>query len=203
MIVKIAARLGIHPAVVCIKWAVQRGQTPIPFSSHRRNYLANLRGVVGAPLTAEDMTAIRTHRPQLPPDQGTGISVEGRPDLGRSLGPARRDHPSVMIACRPATIRSSRETAETEAMSETMRAAYLPGNSTVEMRDRAGPGPGSRRSPARGEGFHHLRLGHSLHLSRASGQRPGRLSGRDCGPRACRADCRAGPGCRRFKAATA
>ena len=23
---------GVHPAVVCIKWAVQRGQTPIPFS---------------------------------------------------------------------------------------------------------------------------------------------------------------------------
>ena len=59
VILKIAARLGIHPAVVCIKWAVQRGQTPIPFSSHRRNLLANLRGVVDAPLTAEDMKAIQ------------------------------------------------------------------------------------------------------------------------------------------------
>ncbi len=59
VILRIAARLGIHPAVVCIKWAVQRGQTPIPFSASRRNYLANLRGVVDAPLTAEDMKDIQ------------------------------------------------------------------------------------------------------------------------------------------------
>jgi alcohol dehydrogenase (NADP+) len=51
-------RLGVHPAVVCIKWAVQRGQIPIPFSSRRANYLANLHGVVGDPLTNEDMLAI-------------------------------------------------------------------------------------------------------------------------------------------------
>ena len=55
----IAERLDIHPAVVCIKWAVQRGQTPIPFSANRRNILANLRGVVSEPLTPEDMLAIQ------------------------------------------------------------------------------------------------------------------------------------------------
>ena len=38
VIVKIAQRHGVHPAVVCLKWAVQRGQTPIPFSTNRRNY---------------------------------------------------------------------------------------------------------------------------------------------------------------------
>src|SRR5665647_2596932 len=32
VIVKIADRLNVHPAVVCVKWAVQRGQVPIPFS---------------------------------------------------------------------------------------------------------------------------------------------------------------------------
>jgi diketogulonate reductase-like aldo/keto reductase len=58
VIVGIARRLGVHPAVVCLKWAVQRGQTPIPLSSKRRNYLANLQGVVSEPLTAEDMRAI-------------------------------------------------------------------------------------------------------------------------------------------------
>lgn len=58
VIVGIAERLGVHPAVVCVKWAVQRGQTPIPMSTKRRNYLANLRGVVSEPLTAEDMKAI-------------------------------------------------------------------------------------------------------------------------------------------------
>jgi diketogulonate reductase-like aldo/keto reductase len=59
VIVKIAERLGIHPAVVCIKWAVGRGQTPIPFSANRRHCLSNLRGVVGEPLTSGDMQAIQ------------------------------------------------------------------------------------------------------------------------------------------------
>jgi diketogulonate reductase-like aldo/keto reductase len=56
VIVAIARRHGIHPAVVCIKWAVQRGQTPIPFSVH--HYRANLEGVVGDPLTDDEMRSI-------------------------------------------------------------------------------------------------------------------------------------------------
>ena len=43
VIVKIAQRLGVHSAVVCLKWAVQRGQVPIPFSIHRNEYMSNLR----------------------------------------------------------------------------------------------------------------------------------------------------------------
>ncbi len=58
VIVKIAQRLGVHPATVCVKWAVQRGQTPIPFSTTRRNYLANLRSTVSPPLTDEEMAEI-------------------------------------------------------------------------------------------------------------------------------------------------
>lgn len=58
VVLAIAARLGVHPAVVCVKWAVQRGQVPIPFSTRRANYLANLRGVVETPLTDDDMRAI-------------------------------------------------------------------------------------------------------------------------------------------------
>lgn len=58
VILKIAQRLGVHPAVVCVKWAVQHGQTPIPFSTKRRNYLANLQCTVSEPLTAEEMQAI-------------------------------------------------------------------------------------------------------------------------------------------------
>jgi diketogulonate reductase-like aldo/keto reductase len=54
----IAARLGIHPAVVCIKWADQRGQIPIPFSTNPKNILSNLLGVVGEPLSQQDMDAI-------------------------------------------------------------------------------------------------------------------------------------------------
>ena len=58
VIVRIAGRLGVHPAVVCIKWAVQRGHTPIPQSVNRRNYLANLRGILDEPLTDADMKDI-------------------------------------------------------------------------------------------------------------------------------------------------
>jgi diketogulonate reductase-like aldo/keto reductase len=57
----IAARLGVHPAVVCLKWAMQRdggGQVPIPFSVTRKNYRANLEAAVTAPLTEADMAAI-------------------------------------------------------------------------------------------------------------------------------------------------
>jgi diketogulonate reductase-like aldo/keto reductase len=57
-IVRIARRLGVHPAVVCVKWAVQRGQAPIPFSVNPNNFLANLRGVVSQPLTDADMRDI-------------------------------------------------------------------------------------------------------------------------------------------------
>ena len=52
---KIAARLNAHPAVVCLKWAVQRGQVPIPFSVHRNEYLSNIKLTVENPLTDEEM----------------------------------------------------------------------------------------------------------------------------------------------------
>jgi diketogulonate reductase-like aldo/keto reductase len=57
-ICQIARRLGVHPAVVCIKWAVQRGQIPIPFSANPRNILGNLLAVTREPLTQEDMSTI-------------------------------------------------------------------------------------------------------------------------------------------------
>jgi alcohol dehydrogenase (NADP+) len=58
VIVKIAQRLNVHPAVVCIKWAVQRGQIPIPFSIRRDQYLSNLQCTVTDPLTDEEMKEI-------------------------------------------------------------------------------------------------------------------------------------------------
>ncbi|CAN5515172.1 aldo/keto reductase [soil metagenome] len=58
VIVRIAARLGIHPATLCVKWAVQRGQVPIPFSVNRKNYTANLHATVSPPLTEQDMKDI-------------------------------------------------------------------------------------------------------------------------------------------------
>jgi len=58
VIVRIAERLGVHPAVVCVKWAAQRGQVPIPFSVYRNEYLGNLRCTVTEPLTDEEMRQI-------------------------------------------------------------------------------------------------------------------------------------------------
>ena len=58
VIVSIANRLGIHPAVVCVKWAVQRGQIPIPFSVTRKNFLSNLHATISEPLTDDEMRAI-------------------------------------------------------------------------------------------------------------------------------------------------
>jgi diketogulonate reductase-like aldo/keto reductase len=60
VIITIAERLNVHPAVVCVKWAIQRDQIPIPFSTNRRNYLSNLRCTVEAPLTNDDMQAIES-----------------------------------------------------------------------------------------------------------------------------------------------
>jgi alcohol dehydrogenase (NADP+) len=56
VIVKIAKRLNVNPAVVCIKWAIQRGQVPIPFSVN--HYFENLQAAVTEPLTKEDMEEI-------------------------------------------------------------------------------------------------------------------------------------------------
>ncbi len=58
ILVQIARRLKVHPATVCVKWAVQRGAIPIPQSVNRKNYLSNLQAAVTPPLTAGDMQAI-------------------------------------------------------------------------------------------------------------------------------------------------
>ncbi|UUV20106.1 aldo/keto reductase (plasmid) [Fusobacteria bacterium ZRK30] len=58
IILAAAKRLGVHPAVVCIKWAVQRGQVPIPFSVRELEYKSNLQSAVSDPLTDEEMEAI-------------------------------------------------------------------------------------------------------------------------------------------------
>jgi alcohol dehydrogenase (NADP+) len=58
VIIKIAERLKVHPALVCIKWAVQRGQVTIPFSVNPDKVFNNLEAVVKDPLTEEEMNEI-------------------------------------------------------------------------------------------------------------------------------------------------
>ncbi|HIQ97532.1 MAG TPA: aldo/keto reductase [Candidatus Limivivens merdigallinarum] len=54
----VAKAHGISPATASIKWAVQRGQIPIPFSLH--HYTENLECVTTEPLTEEEMASIAT-----------------------------------------------------------------------------------------------------------------------------------------------
>jgi len=56
-IIEIAKTHNIHPAYVCIKWAYQRGQIPIPFSIN--NYKNNLECIFSDPLTPEEMEKIK------------------------------------------------------------------------------------------------------------------------------------------------
>ena len=56
---KIAEAHNVHPAVICLKWAVQRGMIPIPFSVKEPQYIANLRCATEDPLTEEEMEQIR------------------------------------------------------------------------------------------------------------------------------------------------
>ena len=58
VIVEIAGQHGVGPAAVCLKWAVGRGQVPIPMSTRRKNYVANIQAVAGDPLTGEEMERI-------------------------------------------------------------------------------------------------------------------------------------------------
>ena len=57
-IVEIAKAHGVHPAIICLKWAAQRGQIPIPFSVYENEYESNLRSVCEEPLTGEEMDKI-------------------------------------------------------------------------------------------------------------------------------------------------
>lgn len=56
--VQIAKNHNIHPAVVALKWAVQRGQIPIPFSVYEEQYISNLRCTTEDPLTNEEMALL-------------------------------------------------------------------------------------------------------------------------------------------------
>ena len=55
VILEITRRLNVHAAVICVKWAVQRGQIPIPFSIHRNEYFGNLESTFKDPLADEEM----------------------------------------------------------------------------------------------------------------------------------------------------
>ena len=57
-VLAIARAHACHPAVVCLKWALQKGLLPIPFSVH--HYEENLRAAVTEKLTEEEMKVLST-----------------------------------------------------------------------------------------------------------------------------------------------
>jgi alcohol dehydrogenase (NADP+) len=58
-VISVAKAHGIHPALVCLKWAVQRGSIPIPFSIHEKNYYSNLQAVTEDLLSAGEMEILK------------------------------------------------------------------------------------------------------------------------------------------------
>lgn len=58
-IIEIAKAHDVHPAIVCLKWAVQRGQIPIPFSVKEEQYINNLKCCTEDPLSEEEMDRIK------------------------------------------------------------------------------------------------------------------------------------------------
>ena len=60
IIVNIAERLKVHPAVVCLRWAIQKGHIPIPFSITPSKIESNLKCVIDdtIKITKEEMDKI-------------------------------------------------------------------------------------------------------------------------------------------------
>ena len=59
VVIEIAKAHRVHPALICLKWAAQRGQVPIPFAVKREQYLSNLKCLTEDPLTYREMDALR------------------------------------------------------------------------------------------------------------------------------------------------
>ncbi|MGF0031619.1 aldo/keto reductase family protein [Bariatricus sp. SGI.154] len=58
-LVEIAKAHHCHPATICVKWAVQRGHVPIPFSIYENEYVGNLKCTTEDFLTEEEMEILR------------------------------------------------------------------------------------------------------------------------------------------------
>ena len=59
-LVEIAKAHGVHPAIICLKWAVQYGAVPIPFSVHENEYVSNLCCTTEDPLSDQEMAALKS-----------------------------------------------------------------------------------------------------------------------------------------------
>lgn len=58
VIVALASKYEVHPAVICVLWQIQRGSVPIPFSVKKGQYAGLLESVDKLSLTEGEMAAI-------------------------------------------------------------------------------------------------------------------------------------------------
>ncbi len=58
-VVEVAKAHKVHPAIICLKWAAQRGQIPIPFAVDENFYISNLRCVTEDPLSDAEMQSLQ------------------------------------------------------------------------------------------------------------------------------------------------
>ena len=59
-VVEIAKKHSVHPAIICLKWSVQKGAIPIPFATQKEHYTNNLLSTIQTPLTEEEMNILAT-----------------------------------------------------------------------------------------------------------------------------------------------
>ena len=57
-VIEIAAHHNTSPEIICLKWAAQRGQIPIPFSVNQEELTSYLRCIDEAPLSDEELDRI-------------------------------------------------------------------------------------------------------------------------------------------------
>ncbi|MBS2212680.1 aldo/keto reductase [Carboxylicivirga mesophila] len=56
----VAEKHGVHPAVICIKWAIKNGHITIPFSTNKDKFYNNLKASFDNPLTDDEYASINT-----------------------------------------------------------------------------------------------------------------------------------------------
>ncbi len=59
-VAQVAKAHGVHPAVICLKWAVANGHAPIPFSVYENEYESNLRCTVEDLLTEAEVELLKS-----------------------------------------------------------------------------------------------------------------------------------------------
>ena len=58
VIIDIAKKHNVHPASICLKWAVANNHVPIPLSTNEKNILSNVEAIHTDPLTSDEKEAI-------------------------------------------------------------------------------------------------------------------------------------------------